>query len=193
MKGNSDIGYIKKDSSVYRVTDSDTDKTLMNNWTLGPVSGWSKSDISESQKNDKVVSCVLNWLKQRPEEEATYGSSKELWSYWHQYDRVIINDDVLYRIWWKNGIQEVPHFQLVLLKPKKEIALYSLHDYTEHLGCGKTIGKPRERYYWFNLRVETKIYINQCIVCQQTKHPQRKTQNTTKKYQVWFSVRKNLG
>ena len=64
LERNKENCYIHNDSSEYRVTDTETkDKTFMNNWTLGPMGGWSQSEIFETQKNDKVISCVLNWLK----------------------------------------------------------------------------------------------------------------------------------
>lgn len=56
----------------------------------------------------------------------------------------------------------------------KKLALYGLHDCAGHLGNDKTIGTIRERFYWFNLRDDTEVYIKQCLICQQTKHPQRK-------------------
>ena len=173
---NKEYGHSHKDSGVYRVTDRNSDYKSMNYCTLGPLSGWTKSEISESQKNDKVISTVMKWLEQgqRPDQETMYGSGKELWSFWHQYDRLIIKNDVMYRIWWKDDMDEISSYQLVLPDLMKKLALCSLHDYAGRLGCDKAIGKIRERFYWFNLRDETELYIKQCIVCQQTKHPQRK-------------------
>ncbi|MCG8049195.1 MAG: DDE-type integrase/transposase/recombinase [Candidatus Thiodiazotropha taylori] len=191
LEESNEHNYVHNDGNVYRVTDSDTtNKTFMNNWTLGPMSGWTYSEISESQKKDKVISCVLSWLKegQRPEEEMMYGSSKELWSYWHQFDRLCVKDDALYRIWWKPGIHEISHYQLVLPTSMKDLALYSLHDYAGHLGCDKTIDKIRERFYWFNLRDETELYIKQCLVCQEFKHPQRKPRAPMKNIKGGFPL-----
>ena len=162
-----------KESPVYTVSDYQTDSDFMNNWTLGQLSGWSHEEVSKSQNSDKVISQVLGWVRsgERPPAEGMHGSGRELWSYWHQFKRFVIKNDLLYGIWWKEGEHEVSHYQLVLPFLMKNLALYSLHDCAGHLGWDKTIYKLRERFYWFNLRDDTEVYIRKCLTCQQTKRP----------------------
>ena len=81
-----------KESPVYTVSDNQTDADFMNNWTLGPLSGWSHEEVSKSQNSDKVISQVLGWVRsgKRPPADRMHGSGMELWSYCHQFERFVI-------------------------------------------------------------------------------------------------------
>lgn len=60
-------------------------------------------------------------------------------------DQLILSYEVLYR---KCKIENQPHFQLVLLKKYRQMALMNLHDDVGHLGYERTVELMQARYYW---------------------------------------------
>lgn len=44
----------------------------------------------------------------------------------------------------------------------------------EHLGFAKTFHRVQNNFYWANMRVDIKLFIRQCITCQQGKHITKK-------------------
>ena len=143
-----------------------------NNWTLGPLQGWSLKQIAEAQEKESNISSAISWVKdsQRPPKTSMDGADRELWSIWSQFQRLRVINGVLYRVWYEN---ENERLQLRLPRSLIKPVLHSLRNYSGHLGGLKTIEKVRARFHWFGLRNDIELYIQQCAVCQRVKDPIR--------------------
>jgi hypothetical protein len=164
----------QENQDVFLVQKRTKDDAYFHNWSLGPLSGWSRKEIINFQTSDKVISKVAKWVKQeeKPTPEAMQGSTRELWFYWFQFHRLVIRKGKLCRIWWdESPKQNSVSYQLILPRTLIKLALYSLHDCSGLMGNVKTITKILERFHRFNLREDVELYIRQCVVCQETKHP----------------------
>jgi hypothetical protein len=72
-------------------------------------------------------------------------------TYWSQWDRLEVRDDVLYRKWINADLNTVT-WQLVLPKCLRKEVLQQLHNenVAGHLGVSRTIARVRSRFYWNN-------------------------------------------
>ena len=154
---------------VFEVKQSNT---WQNNFTLGPLQGWSLTQIAEAQSKERNISLAISWVNggQRPPRASMDGADRELWSLWSQFQRLKVLNNVLYRVWFENDHERL---QLWLPRSLMKPVLFSLHDCSGHIGGSKTIEKVRARFHWFGLRNDIELYIQQCLVCQRVKNPVR--------------------
>ena len=147
--------------------------TWYHNWSLGPLNGWSLKEIAALQDAETNITLAKSWVDkgERPIRNYVEGSSRELWSIWSQFDRLKVVNGILYRVWYED---ETERLQLWVPRSLIPAVLKSLHDYSGHLGCAKTIDKVRTRFHWFELRNDIELYIQQCTVCQRVKDPVRR-------------------
>ena len=140
------------------------------NWSLGPLAGFTLNEIKMAQQTESNIRKVLKWLagRKRPDKSEIQGGDRELWSMWSQFDRLRDENGVLYRVWYDEDCERL---QLWLPKNLTATVLYSLHDCSGHMGISKTVDKVRERFHWFGQRNEIELYIQKCQTCQQVKEP----------------------
>ena len=128
--------------------------------------------IADAQEKESNIALAISWVKdgQRPPKTSMDGADRELWSIWSQFKRLKVINGALYRVWYENDDDRLQLWlQRSLIKP----VLYSLHNYSGHLGGLETIEKVRARFHWFGLRNDIELYIQQCAVCQRVKDPIR--------------------
>ena len=139
------------------------------------------------QQQDKNLSMIFSWKKEgkRPKWEDISKYDKELKNLWAQWDRLELQDNVLYRKWVDLGIKTT-NLQLVVPKAIRKDIFKSLHEsmHSGHLGVRKTIGKIRRRAYWSGYKTDITDWCRQCSACQKRKNPQRKFRAPMKQYQV---------
>lgn len=60
-----------------------------------------KAELKASQLSDPLISVVYKWKEcsTRPKREEVSHMNVELKTYWSQWDRLVLNDGFLYRIW----------------------------------------------------------------------------------------------
>ena len=135
-------------------------------WT--ELSTTERKIIRESQKKDKVLKTVRQWVEQneRPERKNMKGASKELWKYWTQFRNLMMNDDILYR----NQTLEPTDTkvqQMLIAQNNLQKILPLLHESacTGHLGVEKTYQRARERFYWPGMKRDVKEWVDSCKEC----------------------------
>ena len=120
---------------------------------------------------------IFSWKKEgrKPKWEDISKYDKELKNLWAQWDRLELQDNVLYRKWIDLGIKTT-NLQLVVPKAMRKDIFKSLHEsmHSGHLGVRKTIGKIRRRAYWSGYKTDITDWCRQCSACQKRKNPQRK-------------------
>lgn len=83
-----------------------------------------------------------------------------------QWDRLVLNNDILYRRWTDLATQENILHAVVPSSERR-----SVHDCRTagHLGIYKTLGRIRQSYYWPWLQRDVHSYISGCEVCTRRK------------------------
>ena len=133
--------------------------------------GWAQEEIKDLQQKDPVISEILLMKEERndpPDKEALIDKDHELKILCGQWDKLEVQDEILYRRWTPMNTSELEHLQIVApLSLRKEI-LHLLHSHKSaaHLGVTKTLKKLRQRFYWPGHKADVERWCKQCIVCE---------------------------
>lgn len=161
-------------ATVRMLSCSSSLKTSQENFKNENTCSWFASiprvDITESQKADPNIGIIYKWKKDnipRPKWEDISHMNSKIKSYWSQWDRIVIENDILYRKWFHIKTSDV-FLQLVL--PENHICqvLTMLHSdpISGHLGVNRTIAKVRQRFYWVGIKQDVSKFCQECIQCQ---------------------------
>ena len=127
---------------------------------------WSNAHLRREQPKDKHLNAALQWLKagKRPPKQEMAGVDRHMWSLWSQYDRLVLQNEVLYRRWFdeKTGRESL---QLCVPQHLKGDLLQELHDLCGHLSVLKTTDNVRKRFYWFGHTADIELYCQTCHTC----------------------------
>ena len=125
-------------------------------------------DLTSLQAGNGEISKVIKWIKD--EDRPSYGDiSRESYfirSLWSQWNRLTIQNGILYQRWDIIGT-DLPNLQAVTPLTERRKVLRFCHDIRSsgHLGIKKTIGRVRQRFYWPGLQDDVRRYVNGCEQC----------------------------
>lgn len=128
--------------------------------------------MKRSQNEDPNLRIIKGWLesKYRPNKDKVSPESITVKSLYAQWDRLVLNDDILYRRWTDLATQQ-DILQAVVPSSERRSVLKFCHDCRTagHLGIHKTLGRIRQSYYWPGLQRDVHSYISGCEVCTRRK------------------------
>ena len=129
------------------------------------------------QTKDVILSEVRNWVRlaQRPPREELFGQPTLLVNYWHQFESLCLEGNLLYRRYESiDGSLSV----LQLCVPLVEVPniLKQLHGDPSggHLGAAKTLYRVKQKFYWPGSRNDVENWVASCVECQTRKNPKQK-------------------
>ena len=148
------------------------DDELMNQWT----SQYDPTKLQELQREDTDLNCIIRALidNVRPAHSEVVAKSPTVRYYWSIWSSLFIRNGCLYRHFYrKDGSGSYIQF-LVPRSLKKDI-LYQMHNsvLSGHLGRKKTLEKTLQRFYWFGIREDVKIWVKKCDTCASIKTPNK--------------------
>ena len=124
---------------------------------------------------DATLRLGIQWCQQgtRPTKEEVQRESKAVWSLWSQFDRLVLRDGVLYRLWHVDSPNKDHKLQLCVPRSLIHTVLESLHDslVSGHFGYKRTLDKVRSRFYWHGLASDLEQYSTMCSACARKKGP----------------------
>ncbi len=129
------------------------------------------NQILESQKNDPVISQVLQYkvTNQRPTRQRLKTEPTDVKMLLRQWPKLYINDHgILYR---KAGGRD----QLVLPKEYRQTVFNELHKEMGHIGVERTVNLIRDRFYWARMQGDTEHFIANECECLMRKKPHKAT------------------
>jgi len=157
-----------------------TDQAIETNIVAGGrqtwLQGWTAADMQSKQEADPNLKQMLLWKRDRaaqPTQQEIQGASKATKSLWAQWNRLQLENGVLYRK-WETEDGHGTRLQLVLPRSLVPDVLSALHDAPSagHLGVAKTVERVRERFYWYGLQSDVEDWCRQCEKCTKRKSPQ---------------------
>ena len=139
---------------------------------FGP--GWSTEELRNAQQDDQEL-CLIYAAK------ANNDTDKPTWNemafeplgskyYRNEWPRIRIRHELLYRE-WESADGKYSRLQLIIPKQFQEHLIRKVHC-TEvgcHQGFRKTVEFLRLRFFWYGMAAQVRLFITQCITCQQTK------------------------
>ena len=132
---------------------------------------WSPDEVATLQKEDPNIGFLHKWLTtgESPSKEFLKLSSPEIKNYWVNRDMCTTKNDILY---WR-----AQHNDLLLVPEKlKETVIGLCHDLPSsgHQGVEGTKKRIKQKYHWYSLSKDTKVYVTGCKSCNMNKHPNKK-------------------
>ena len=93
-----------------------------------------------------------------------------MWALWGQYDRLLLQNETLYRRWFD---EKTGHESLHVCVPEqlKGAVLQELHDQCGHLSVRKTTDNVRKRFFWIGYTVDIELYCRTCHTCGSRNRP----------------------
>ena len=132
--------------------------------------------LVEMQESDRAISKVKSWVEDgsKPEYRDIANEGYFLRALWSQWNRLSVQNGILYRVWRIKGTDLTQYQVVVPLKERRNILKY-YHDHKSsgHLGMKKTLGKVREKLYWSSLQKDVRNYVAGCKKCLMRKAPSR--------------------
>ena len=138
-------------------------------------------DLGKLQAEDPDIGPIMAAMttsKDRPLWKKFEPASQKTRSYWTQWDSLVLEKGVLYRL-FRYPSEPNPRYQLVVPRCMMTGILHELHNNQfggGHLGVYKTTRKVRARYYWAGLKEDTNIWVKCCESCSARKHPPKTRQ-----------------
>ena len=121
-------------------------------------------DWSYEQGQDPDISVIRDLVQkgEKPKGEITSSFSDEVQSYFREWSKLEVIENVLYR---KSTIDGNMVKQLVLPPRHRDLAFKGLHDDIGHQGRDKTLWLFRNRFYWPGLETFVRNKVESCHRC----------------------------
>lgn len=120
---------------------------------------------------------MKNWVKEStiPDFSKIKGRGYVLQSLWSQWNRLTVQNDLLYRKFEEDDGKTI-HLQAIVPISQRRTVLEFCHDVNTaaHLGVSKTLAPVRKNFYWPRLQADVRLYIAGCEKCSKRKSPQMK-------------------
>ena len=141
------------------------------------VAGWSVEELREAQLQDPDIGPILEMKDkgwERPKYQKVSHLSMASKSYWHQWNRIEIQQGVLVRKFWSNDATSV-WYQVLLPSSFKTFVLQQLHDSPSggHFGIDKTYKRVQRRFCWYKMQQDIKLWCQSCLTCAKHSRPQK--------------------
>jgi hypothetical protein len=131
---------------------------------------YSTEDIKESQRKDPNLKPLIKWLEADIEPgNELFLMSKAAKSLWINKELFTLDE---HGVLWKT---EDSNKVLVLPDAMQVEAMALCHDIPAagHQGVVRTLGRLKERFYWYSMTVDIHNYVTSCAVCNRNKKPTR--------------------
>ena len=146
----------------------------------------SVDDIISEQGKDRKISVVIGWKaesNERPNWEHVSHLDAAYKTYWSQWNRLIVKDNILYR----RGVNEATgqdHLELVVPEPWRSeiIRMFHADPGPGHMGVKRTIERIRSRAYWPRLTDSMRSFCQHCEQCQKKKNSARSSKAQMQTY-----------
>ena len=160
--------------------------TSTNSDSHGQEENFEPSRITAEQASDPILKKVLEWLQlgKRPEWQEISKQGMELKHYWHNFDLLELDNNMMYQ----KVVTDDRSLKRLILLPQcmRHSVFKQLHAKITagHLGFKKTYHKIQNRFHWYGMCRDVERYCLQCDTCAMKKQPQRKAKGPLQLYQV---------
>ena len=151
---------------------------------------WTAEQIAQYQAGDHDMK-ILYQAKKKGEERPKWndysGESPVCKAYFHEWKRLEMWNDVLYRR-WENFDGSETRLQLVVPRALQRTICREVHDGRTscHLGKKKVLRLLTKHFYWYKMDKEITWWIKTCDTCQRRKRPVWEPKAPLKKYVSGF-------
>jgi len=136
---------------------------------------WTAEEMAAEQSLDPDMALLYNCKKNhlpRPLWEEVSPGSAALCAYWLDWERLSLENHMLYRKFESRDGQDF-FMQILLPFRYQDVMATHFHDgpTAAHMGRRRTQNQVHKRAYWFHMANDLKLWIQTCDVCQRRKRP----------------------
>ena len=132
--------------------------------------------VGKMQAEDPDVGPVYQgvYVNTKPSRSEVNASSQAAYHYMRFWKNLVIEDGLLFRLFYKKGCA-YSYYQLLVPKKLTQEALKAVHELPDasHSGVRRTTEKLLKQYYWFEARQDVKTYIKNCETCCSVRGPSK--------------------
>ncbi len=156
------------------VEDEVTDTvTRESNW----ANVWSHDELVQMQKADPAINKVLSWKQEGracPTKHDLLTESGVVKDICGQWSKLVVRDDLLYRLWTPK-YSSTPCHQLLAPNTIKSEIFNQLHCVRAggHFAVKRSMAKARQRFFWPHCKDDMERWCKECEVCAQAKRGPR--------------------
>lgn len=182
---------VQKDRTIHNSQDMNSaEKVLDPEKTYLPC--YTNANIESMQREDEDLIHLHTWVDNRelPSREEVASCSPTVRKYWLEAENLIRQNGVLYRKLWLTANKKSYRLQMLVPRILRQEIIRNNHDNITagHFGRNKTALKIREKFYWYKLDEDVKIYIHCCDRCNRFKRQKKKPRARQRKYQVGYPM-----
>ena len=176
---------------VNQAKDQETqDKTKITPETMF-LPSYSLNDIQMLQRQDLELGILHSWLDKKylPTRDEAAQYSPAVRKYWLNTENIVRNG-ILYQKRWTYTPTEKQSLQLLIPKGLRQEIIRNNHNtvIAGHFGVNKTAKRIKQRFHWYQMDADIKLYIRQCSQCNKTKDPTKKPKARLRKYLVGYPL-----
>ncbi|KAJ8010185.1 hypothetical protein DPEC_G00072360 [Dallia pectoralis] len=127
---------------------------------------YTEKDLRDKQLEDKTLTRVLSYIERhrRPSRRERFKESAAVKRYLKHWDRLTVNNGVLYRI-SRHQKTKAKRFQYVVPDSLKPEVLQGIHDKAGHQAQSRSLSLARQRFFWPSLDGDVRDYVRHCQRC----------------------------
>ncbi|KAL5263050.1 hypothetical protein ACHWQZ_G008446 [Mnemiopsis leidyi] len=137
----------------------------------------SNREITESYKNDKVLSTVISWIKRgtKPDLKSIepVKCNKELFHYWTNFELLKFTNGLLSIKRTDPIDKNEDHYVTIVPHLLVERIMHMFHVTNLHSGVDNTFDQCAKHFYFYKMKKEIKLFVDACIKCQKIKAPSK--------------------
>lgn len=142
------------------------------------VPSYTSIEIQLLQREDKDLGVLHSWLDKNyiPTRDEVAQCSPAVRKYWLNTENIVRKRGILYQKRLIFAPVEKQNWQLLVPKTLRLEIIRNNHDTLlgGHYGVNKTSEKIKQKFYWFLMNQDIKLYIRQCQQCNKIKDPRKK-------------------
>ena len=142
------------------------------------IPSYTSIEIQLLQREDRDLGVLHSWLDRNyiPTRDEVAQCSPAVRKYWLNTENIVRKRGVLYQKRLIFAPVEKQNWQLLVPKTLRLEIIRNNHDTLlgGHYGVNKTSEKIKQKFYWFLMNQDIKLYIRQCQQCNKIKDPRKK-------------------
>ena len=179
----NDIDYVVP-LTVRSVGTHDTGQSILSLSDIYPL-----EELKVQQKQDPDLKQLVTWLdsNRQPSQKELSLSSPSVRYFWAFAPQLEIKQGILYYR-WENGIS--CKYLFVAPKQMRQDIIRNCHDNraSGHLGQAKTYEKLKKCSIWYGMSQDSKLYVENCGVCNRNKKPNIKSKAPLGQYHAGYPM-----
>ncbi|KAJ8346760.1 hypothetical protein SKAU_G00281610 [Synaphobranchus kaupii] len=142
--------------------------------------GWSPEELRQAQKADPDIAPIRAWMEasaERPPWVTVSPCSPATKTYWSQWKRLYIRDEILVRRFFcLDDTQFYP--QVVLPRAFRPDVMRQMHEgqVGGHFGVERTVARLQTRYFWYRMKEDVALWCGTCTSCASKARPRKTPQ-----------------